>query len=84
MSARTDALMSRQEAGKIAASIVSVMAGCHPARALHQRTCRNLFPVFPEQDVGAGRASDKRIDLVEHSSFWSVHGSTFAFTGGST
>jgi hypothetical protein len=33
MSARTDALMSRQEAGKIAAFIVSVVAGCHPARA---------------------------------------------------
>jgi hypothetical protein len=31
MSARTDALVSRQEAGKITAFIVSVMAGCHPA-----------------------------------------------------
>jgi hypothetical protein len=71
MSARTDALMSRQEAGKIAASIVSVMAGCHPARALHQHACRHLFPVFPEEYIGAARtggAQNKRIDFLEHSS----------------
>jgi hypothetical protein len=68
MSARTDALMSRQEAGKTAASIVSVMAGCHPARALHQHARKRLFPVFPEEDIGAGRAQNKRVDFQEHSS----------------
>ena len=71
MSARTDALMSRQEAGKTAASIVSVMAGCHPARALHQHARKRLFPVFPEEDIStarAGRAQDKRVDFQEHSS----------------
>jgi hypothetical protein len=31
MSSRTDALVSQQEAGKIAASMFSVTAGCHPA-----------------------------------------------------
>jgi hypothetical protein len=31
MSARADALMSRQEAGKIAASIFFRYGGCHPA-----------------------------------------------------
>jgi len=69
MSARTDALMSRQEAGKIAAS--TVMAGCHPARALHQHAWRHLFPVFPEEYIGAARtggAQNKRIDFLEHSS----------------
>jgi hypothetical protein len=33
MSARTDALMSRQETGKMTAFIVSVATGYHPARA---------------------------------------------------
>ena len=33
MSARTDALVSRSETGKMTASIVPVVAGCHPARA---------------------------------------------------
>jgi hypothetical protein len=34
MSARTDALVSRSETGKMTASIVPIVAGCHPARAL--------------------------------------------------
>jgi hypothetical protein len=68
MSARTDALMSRQEAGKTAASIVSVMAGCHPTRALHQHARKRLFPVFPEEDISSGRAQDKRVYFQEHSS----------------
>jgi hypothetical protein len=31
MSTRTDALVSQQETGKITASIISVVSGCHPA-----------------------------------------------------
>jgi len=31
MSARTDALVSQPEAGKMTASIVPIAAGCHPA-----------------------------------------------------
>jgi hypothetical protein len=29
--ARTDALLSRPETGKITASVISIAAGCHPA-----------------------------------------------------
>jgi len=32
MSARTDALLSQPETGKMTASIVPVLAGCHPAQ----------------------------------------------------
>jgi hypothetical protein len=31
MYTRTDALVSQQETGKITASIIPVMSGCHPA-----------------------------------------------------
>jgi hypothetical protein len=31
---RTDALVPQPETGKIAASIIPVMAGCHPARSI--------------------------------------------------
>jgi hypothetical protein len=31
MSTRTDALLSQQETGKITASIIPIMSGCHPA-----------------------------------------------------
>jgi hypothetical protein len=34
MSTRTDALVSQQETGKITASIIPIVAGCHPARAI--------------------------------------------------
>ena len=34
MSTRTDALLSQQETGKITASIIPVMSGCHPALVL--------------------------------------------------
>ena len=33
MSARTNALVSQPETGKMTASIVPVVAGCHPAQA---------------------------------------------------
>jgi hypothetical protein len=67
MSARTDALMSRQEAGKTAASIVSVMAGCHPARACINTRAGVCFLSFPKKTSARG-AQDKRVDFQEHSS----------------
>ncbi|CAN7478570.1 hypothetical protein LJR220_004342 [Bradyrhizobium sp. LjRoot220] len=33
MSARTDALVSKAETGKMPTSIISVASGCHPASA---------------------------------------------------
>jgi hypothetical protein len=34
MSTRTDALVSQRETGKITASIIPIVAGCHPAHAI--------------------------------------------------
>jgi hypothetical protein len=34
MSTRTDALVSQQETGKLTASIIPIVAGCHPARGI--------------------------------------------------
>lgn len=49
MSARTDALLSRAETGKNStASIISVMAGCHPACAcVNVRRLQNLLEGRP-------------------------------------
>jgi len=43
MSTRTDALLSQQETGKITASIVPVVSGCHPALT-PQRISRSCIP----------------------------------------
>ena len=73
MSARTDALMSQQEAGKIAASIVLRYGRLSPGvEPLLQRAGRRLFPGFPDETAAwqerDGRY-DESVNLEEHSSF---------------
>jgi hypothetical protein len=43
MSTRTDALVSQQETGKITASIIPVVSGCHPA-LVYQQSSSAIVP----------------------------------------
>jgi hypothetical protein len=51
MSTRTDALLSQQETGKITASIILVMPGCHPALALTSEVFSRSQPIKHEADA---------------------------------
>ncbi len=59
MSTRTDALVSQQETGKITASIIPVVAGCHPARGNRtpctgERSIRNRVAILTEHRRSTG------------------------------
>jgi hypothetical protein len=56
MSTRTDALVSQRETGKITASIIPVVAGYHPARAI--TTCEADYG--SNHDLGRDREADSR------------------------
>lgn len=72
MSARTDALMSQQEAGKIAASIVLRYGRLSPgvSRCFNARAdvCFLAFPETAAWQERDGRY-DESVNLEEHSSF---------------
>jgi hypothetical protein len=62
MSTRTDALVSQQETGKITASIIPIMSGCHPA--LESQLNR---PVEVPHDTSASQAAcvkGHKVDFV--------------------
>src|SRR3569833_2648147 len=62
MSTRTDALVAQQETGKITASIIPIMSGCHPA--LESQLNR---PVEVPYDTSASQAAcvyGHKVDFV--------------------
>ena len=61
MPTRTDALVSQQETGKITASIVPIMAGCHPARATN-----NVERPKKVQELVRGRAVGLSQEISMH------------------